>query len=172
MTDSLDRPSVSFDVRSTAFEEGVDPLLSQSKRSYASNRRWPFLRWGRSRGKQRQLVEKSFHCKFCAKFHAGPYFAASPTGRTQVAALFGQLQPQVRTSRSSGGYCAAGACPPALLARLRAQRRPLWSASQRCCFKRRALRALSHRQVMRTCTVSADPAHSFSRLGAHWAPSC
>ena len=34
-------------------------MLSQSKRSYASNRRWPFLRWGRSRGKQRQLVEKS-----------------------------------------------------------------------------------------------------------------
>ena len=58
MTDSLDRPSVSFDVRSTAFEEGVDPLLSQSKRSYASNRRWPFLRWGRSRGKQRQLVDE------------------------------------------------------------------------------------------------------------------
>ena len=43
-------------------------------------------------------------------------FAASPTGRAQVAALFGHLQPQVRASRSSDGHCAAGACPPALLA--------------------------------------------------------
>lgn len=44
------------------------------------------------------------------------HFAASPTGRTQVAALFGQPQPQVRTRWSSDGHCAAGACPPALLA--------------------------------------------------------
>ena len=50
--------------------------------------------------------------------------------------------------------------------RLRAQRRPMWSASQRCCFKHRALRALFGRNFLRTRTVSAGAARLFSWLAA------
>ena len=48
--------------------------------------------------------------------------------------------------------------------RLRAQRRPIWSASQRCCFKHRALRTLLGRKFLRTRTASAGAARPFSWL--------
>ena len=48
--------------------------------------------------------------------------------------------------------------------RLRAQRRPMWSASQRCCFKHRALRTLLGRKFLRTRTASAGAARPFSWL--------
>ena len=50
--------------------------------------------------------------------------------------------------------------------RLRAQRRPVWIASQRCCFKHRALRTLLGRKFLRTRTASAGAARLFSWLAA------
>ena len=83
----------------------------------------------------------------------GALRATSATGTHQP------VQPQAFHRRS---------LPARPARRLRAQRRPMRRASQRCCFKQRVLRALLGRKFLRTRTVSADAAHPFAWLAAHF----